>query len=589
MSVGAAAQARPDRRERQRRAAMAYTHQATGRALQKPSRGSARSRFTTRSRTSDRTTVLAAVRSQQRHGAMPDVAIAGGGLAGLACAYTLERAGVAVKLYEASDGVGGRCRTDLHPEGFLLDRGFQIMLSAYPECRRFLRLSSLNLSPFYNGALVWCGSELGMQRVADPFRHPLDGLRSLLNPVGSPIDKVLVAVARARSLLVAGREFQQPETSIAERLRNQGFSQSMTQRFFKPFLGGIFFDSQLQVSSRLFDFVMRMLALGSNTLPAAGIGSVPEELASFLSGGTIVLNSPAHAAAPYELRLEHEEESVQPRLGVVIATEQPAASQLLQNASLSCSRDFSMENSDESSFDSFCLGSKADGQVAQSTTLYFASDNPPPINENVLLLNGTSSGVINNACFPANIAKTYAPPGSTLVSATVIGLPQELTQHRLQQQQQVQQKMGTKFAAMASSATPVGASSGRAAPATSLSIDTGDIQEEEEEEYDEEDMRERAAEEMLVQMVREDFEQWFGKEEVDRWRFLRMYTIPFSHPPQQPPTQLLDTRIASGLYVCGDHRETATFDGAIRSGRRAAESLLRDNGLPVPPLPERME
>ena len=68
---------------------------------------------------------------------MTDAVIVGAGLAGLSCAISLEAAGLSVTLLEASDAPGGRVRTDV-VEGFRLDRGFQVMLTAYPEAKRLL-------------------------------------------------------------------------------------------------------------------------------------------------------------------------------------------------------------------------------------------------------------------------------------------------------------------------------------------------------------------------------------------------------------------------------------------------------------------
>ena len=82
------------------------------------------------------------------------VLIVGGGLAGLACANRLHAAGAAPFILEASDGVGGRVRTDV-VEGFLLDRGFQVFLDAYPEARDLLDLRILEMQPFKPGALVF--------------------------------------------------------------------------------------------------------------------------------------------------------------------------------------------------------------------------------------------------------------------------------------------------------------------------------------------------------------------------------------------------------------------------------------------------
>ncbi|MEO7143186.1 MAG: FAD-dependent oxidoreductase, partial [Bryobacteraceae bacterium] len=66
-----------------------------------------------------------------------DVAIVGAGLAGLCCARRLTEAGVSCLVLEASDGIGGRMRTD-QVDGFLLDRGFQVLLTAYPEAQNIL-------------------------------------------------------------------------------------------------------------------------------------------------------------------------------------------------------------------------------------------------------------------------------------------------------------------------------------------------------------------------------------------------------------------------------------------------------------------
>ena len=67
----------------------------------------------------------------------------------------------------------------------------------------------------------------------------------------------------------------------------EGFSSAMIDRFFRPFLGGIFFDTELRTTSRLFEFVMRCLATGQNCLPARGIGAVSAQLAAQLPAGCI--------------------------------------------------------------------------------------------------------------------------------------------------------------------------------------------------------------------------------------------------------------------------------------------------------------
>ena len=75
--------------------------------------------------------------------------------------------------------------------------------------------------------------------------------------------------------------------------------------------------------------------------------------------------------------------------------------------------------------------------------------------------------------------------------------------------------------------------------------------------------------------MRAELSGWFGAEQVAGWRFLRAYRIPYAQPPQAPPTQLRrPVALGGGLFICGDHRDSATLDGALLSGRRAAEAVL---------------
>ena len=83
-----------------------------------------------------------------------DVVIVGAGLAGLSAAREIQRHGLSVIVLESSDDVGGRVRTDI-VDGFQLDRGFQVMLTAYPEFKTQVDMRALDLRPFDPGALVW--------------------------------------------------------------------------------------------------------------------------------------------------------------------------------------------------------------------------------------------------------------------------------------------------------------------------------------------------------------------------------------------------------------------------------------------------
>src|SRR5450432_2848331 len=112
----------------------------------------------------------------------PDVLVVGAGVSGLVAAMELKRRGYSVVILEASDGVGGRARTDV-VDGFLLDRGFQVLLTEYPEAKRLLDLTALQLHPFEPGALIRVKGSF--HRIADPWRMPSAMLSTLAAPVGS--------------------------------------------------------------------------------------------------------------------------------------------------------------------------------------------------------------------------------------------------------------------------------------------------------------------------------------------------------------------------------------------------------------------
>jgi phytoene dehydrogenase-like protein len=146
-----------------------------------------------------------------------DVLIIGAGLAGLCCAKTLCEHNVSCRIVEASDAVGGRVHTD-YVEGFTLDRGFQVLLTAYPEAQRMLDYEALELRPFYPGALSFAQGRF--HRVTDPWRRPLDAVRTLFGPIGTVPDKLRVARLRHRVLSESLEAlFQRPETTTIEALQ----------------------------------------------------------------------------------------------------------------------------------------------------------------------------------------------------------------------------------------------------------------------------------------------------------------------------------------------------------------------------------
>ena len=188
-------------------------------------------------------------------------------------------------LLEASDAPGGRVRTDL-VEGFRLDRGFQVMLTAYPEARRLLDYGGLQLKKFEAGALVWHRGKF--HRFADPFRNPVGGAQFLFDTIVPLADKLNVAKLRARVRRGTWEEmFARPERTTRDYLQAVPFSAEIIERFFEPFFGGVFLERELVTSSRFFEFLFRMFSAGDTVVPAAGMQQIPLQLAAKLRPDTL--------------------------------------------------------------------------------------------------------------------------------------------------------------------------------------------------------------------------------------------------------------------------------------------------------------
>lgn len=398
--------------------------------------------------------------------------VIGAGLSGLAAAVRLHEAGREVLVLEASDAVGGRVRTD-RVDGFLLDRGFQVYLDAYPESGALLDLAELDLRAFEPGALVWRNGKL--RRLMDVFRRPAALFESALAPIGTPLDKLRVARLRRRLLRKPLEEIwsERPRATI-DLLRAEGFSEDMIDQFFRGFYGGIFLEDLLVTSSRMFEFTFAMFSRGSATLPAAGMQAIPEQLAGRLPASGLRLRCPVRS---FQVgRAETDSGSITAR-NLILATDANDAARLIPG--------------------------RPTPRWNRTTCFYFSAPEAP-YPDRLIALRGDRDGLIHHLCVPSNVSSTYAPDGRALVSVSVIG--------------------GT---------------------------------------CDEPDLERR---------VRHELADWFGPA-TSAWEPLAAYSIPRALPADGPGHGSVPVRAGTTL-LCGDHTRSASIEGAIGSGWRAAGALL---------------
>jgi phytoene dehydrogenase-like protein len=318
-----------------------------------------------------------------------DVVVVGAGLAGLVCARELERAGKRVSVLEASDAVGERARTD-ESEGFLLDRGFQVLLDSYPEARRQLDLDALELGRFLPGALVRRGGRF--HRIADPLRTPTALVATAFAGVGSLVDKVrILGLRRSAMSGTLDALFAREESTTLANLRARGFSETMIDGFFRAFYGGVFLERELETTSRMLEFTFRMFSTGSACLPAGGMGSLGTQLASSLRPGSVELGARVTGLDARGVCLADGRRV--DAAAVVLATDARAAASL----------------------------AGAPSPAWRGTTCLYFSCERPPIDEPILVLDGDGVGPVNHLACVSLVAPSYAPPGAHLISASVVG------------------------------------------------------------------------------------------------------------------------------------------------------------------------
>ena len=319
------------------------------------------------------------------------VIIIGAGLAGLSCARVLEQHNISYVVVEKSDRPGGRIKTD-QVAGFLLDHGFQVLQTGYPDIKNYLDLQQLELSPFPAGVAVRFDGQFHV--VADPRKHPKNLLSTIAAPIGSLADR-LKLLRFAGSLIKDPMEqiFIDPEEPTMDFLRRRGFSERFIQSFFSPFFAGACLDPGMQGSSRVLKYVTRLFASGTASLPAGGMGAIPQQLAASLPDQAIRFNQEVTEVADGIVTLA--DGSTVSAQHIVLAVPEPVCAELLE----------------------FDIPTGSVGEAC----VYFSADWRPRLPHPFLVLNGDGHGPVNNIAFPSLVAPSYAPPGKTLIAAVVLG------------------------------------------------------------------------------------------------------------------------------------------------------------------------
>ena len=385
--------------------------------------------------------------------------VIGAGLAGLSAALTLQEAGRDVTVLDSSDRAGGRIASDLI-EGFILDRGFQLVNLNYPEIKRWgigseldFRVAPRSVRVAYDGSQVSLG---------DPRNSPLS---IFSNKSGSLISKMGIL----KYLLTSPKLGE----SVEEHLLRSGTA-DLYVKVLKPFLQGVFLADPSRVSAIVGRELIGSFVSGRSGIPAGGVSAFAQALAKRVKN--LQLNTRVEEIRNGYVVTSQGEIAAKK---VIVATDLTTAAQL--------------------------LGATQVVPLLSSTTWYHTTESAPSDNAQ-LVLDSQNRGPVVNSIVISNLSNYYSPYGQALISSTTISHTSESEVRR-------------HLALMWNTSTA-------------------------------------------------------------EWRFLAKYENHSSLPLFSPGSEnAKGSRVSEDIYRAGDYLTAPSQNGALLSGRLAAEELMLDEGL----------
>lgn len=382
--------------------------------------------------------------------------VVGAGFAGMAAALTLQKSGADVVVIDASDRPGGRVASD-GIDGFILDRGFQLINGNYSEIKRWRVLEDIDFKTAPR--TIGVSTLDGIVRLGDPRGALLSALSNKSGSLYSKISFLRYLTSRARI-----------NESVEEHFLRTGVN-DLYFKTLKPFLQGVFLADPSKVSAVIGREIIGSFINGRSGIPARGVGELADRMASRIKD--LRLNTQVEEILDGGVKTNQGFIKAEK---IILATDLTTAGQL--------------------------LGAGEIGRLAGSTTWYHATENPPTNNAE-LIVDSVNRGPVVNSIVISNLAEGYAPAGQSLISSTTITHASESE-------------------------------------------------------------------------VRRQLALMWGCSTED-WRFLAKYEINSALPLFQPGyVKTKNMKTEKNVYSAGDYLESPSQNGALLSGRKAAEQLLID-------------
>ena len=300
------------------------------------------------------------------------VVVIGAGLAGLSAAITLENEGVSVTVLESSDRPGGRVSSDVI-DGYICDRGFQLINANYPEIKRIGLIKDIDF--ISASSVIEIARDDRRIRIGDPRSALLSAFNS---ETGSILEKFRLVMYLLRS---------KPAISVGDELKNNGLGRTY-ERVLRPFLTGVFLADPLLVNAEYGRTAIKHFVTGNSGLPVGGVKAFSEALASRVSDiryGVQVNSIKKNTVKTSKGNFEAD--------AIIVATDATTAAQLLDLTEVP--------------------------QLVGCTTWYHSTKESPTTSKS-LIVDSQNRGPVVNTMVISNMMPDYAPAGKNLISSTSI-------------------------------------------------------------------------------------------------------------------------------------------------------------------------
>lgn len=315
---------------------------------------------------------------------MLDAIIVGGGISGLRCAIEFARQGVSYTLCESNDHFGGRCSSQYF-DGFVLDRGFQVLLDSYTEVTSLIELDSLNFKTFMSGAMVHTAR--GNRFLLDPSKDKRKlwaFWKILTSDIGTFRDKWRLFWLKMQKGLNRTQGIE--SASVADYLAGS-FTSRFNSEFMSPFWESVFLADLQSVPATHFFELFPFFASGSGGLPENGMQAIPDNMVDLLDKNRLILNKTAKQITDHAVEFEDGERITAKH--VILAVPYAKAQELL-------------------------TGGDKSHHGRKAACIYYEAPEPP-FELPILFLTGNFQKYVRTVSIPTNLHAGYSSNGNSLI------------------------------------------------------------------------------------------------------------------------------------------------------------------------------